>query len=266
MSDANMTANDSWLLNRLTGLATETEEISAEELHGLYLAAAAKAGVTPVQPLQVTSAGQKKMIRWQKWALSAAAALLIVTAGSLGLLLHGGMGASTAAPEIAMDAAFEEEAMQYSLSADSAAPEEPAQATTGSASSSAANQIMRQELFEAEKESDALPTDGGRALNAPAGAEVTASAPDSLTFTLDGVNYTLTCIPLQDAAAGAGTTDIADEKTVDGDEYGYSGEPLATVGWRTDDAYWILISADSGIDRGTLNAVADAAQKTNGGK
>ncbi len=281
MSDANMAAESSWLLNKLAGLAIEVEELTDEDTRALYLAAAAKAGAAPVQQLQVASAAagsKKKAIRWQKWALTAAAALLVCTAGVLGLASGGfGMSASdNAAPEMAMDVP-EAEMFMYGIASSTATAEEPAtapeenkSAVTGDADTrteGGGEPVMRNDLTgilpgnNSEMDTDSTTAESRPAPNAPAGALVLESGPDSLVFELDGVRYTLCRVSLFNVH----TSGLTSEKEGTEAESASTNDLPAMVGWWDETVHWTLSCDDAGIDRTVLNAVADAAKKANDG-
>ena len=113
------------LLARLSGLETETAPLSDAQTDALYRCALQKAGLCATDAPALctgeaaeqtaTAPEKKKLIRWQRLALSAAAALAVIALGGTALV-RGGFGvamdsaAEQCVPETAMDMTAQERA------------------------------------------------------------------------------------------------------------------------------------------------------------
>lgn len=112
------------LLARLAALETDAAPLSEEQQAALYRRAIEKAGLTgqsavgdaidTEEPTAAeTASPKKKLIRWQRWALSAAAALAVMVLGTAALVSGGfrmnmGMAEAQYSTEAAMDMAAPE--------------------------------------------------------------------------------------------------------------------------------------------------------------
>ena len=112
------------LLARLAALETDAAPLSEEQQAALYRRAMEKAGLTgqsavgdaidTEEPTAAeTASPKKKLIRWQRWALSAAAALAVMVLGAAALVSGGfrmntGMAEAQYSTEAAMDMAAPE--------------------------------------------------------------------------------------------------------------------------------------------------------------
>lgn len=115
------------LLARLAALETDAAPLSEERQAALYRRAMEKAGLagqsaagdigdaagTEDPAAAETASPKKKLIRWQRWALSAAAALAVMVLGAAALVsggfrMHTGMAEAQYSTEAAMDTAAPE--------------------------------------------------------------------------------------------------------------------------------------------------------------
>ena len=112
------------LLARLAALETDTAPLSEAQQAALYRRAMEKAGLTGQSAVgdaidtedptaAETASPKKKLIRWQRWALSAAAALAVMVLGTAALVSGGfrmnmGMAEAQYSTEAAMDMAAPE--------------------------------------------------------------------------------------------------------------------------------------------------------------
>ena len=112
------------LLARLAALETDTAPLSEAQQAALYRRAMEKAGLTGQSAVGAaidteeptaaeTASPKKKLIRWQRWALSAAAALAVMVLGTAALVSGGfrmntGMAEAQYSTEAAMDTAAPE--------------------------------------------------------------------------------------------------------------------------------------------------------------
>lgn len=112
------------LLARLAALETDTAPLSEAQQAALYRRAMEKAGLTGQSAVGAaidaeeptaaeTASPKKKLIRWQRWALSAAAALAVMVLGAAALVSGGfrmnmGMAEAQYSTEAAMDMAAPE--------------------------------------------------------------------------------------------------------------------------------------------------------------
>ena len=112
------------LLARLAALETDAAPLSEEQQAALYRRAMEKAGLTGQSAVgdaidtedptaAETASPKKKLIRWQRWALSAAAALAVMVLGTAALVSGGfrmnmGMAEAQYSTEAAMDMASPE--------------------------------------------------------------------------------------------------------------------------------------------------------------
>ncbi len=228
------------LAARLAALDTDTPAMTGEELQALYLRAAQKAGVTPAadaafMPAAAAGKCKKPPIRWQRWALSAAAVLLVMAAGGAGLVLNGGFGASSAdkAEFQMMDAAAPEMALAEETAPEDAKPETPAEAPENGAVTGGSSSINYSYAGTGEADGSAEKDTGRGLCSGLPRAEETDGAREELAdaaaadwpaaLMLDGVIYLMESTPM----AGE-----VDESAIIGYTVGYT-DTWPDTDWQT---------------------------------